>query len=49
MNPVLKVGFQIGEAIKTHHPDKKDDQVKEQAIGLLRLVGVPNPERRYEQ
>jgi oligopeptide/dipeptide ABC transporter ATP-binding protein len=49
MNPVLKVGFQIGEAIKTHHPDKKDDEVKEQAVGLLRLVGVPNPERRYEQ
>jgi oligopeptide/dipeptide ABC transporter ATP-binding protein len=49
MNPVLKVGFQIGEAIRTHHPDKKDAEVKEQAVGLLRLVGVPNPEQRYEQ
>jgi oligopeptide/dipeptide ABC transporter ATP-binding protein len=49
MNPVLKVGFQIGEAIKVHHPGKKDAEVKEQAVGLLRLVGVPNPERRYEQ
>jgi len=49
LNPVLKVGYQIGEAIRTHHPDKKDDEVKEQAVGLLRLVGVPNPERRYEQ
>jgi oligopeptide/dipeptide ABC transporter ATP-binding protein len=49
MNPVLKVGFQIGEAIRTHYPDKKDREVKEQAVGLLRLVGVPNPERRYEQ
>ena len=49
MNPVLKVGFQIGEAIRTHYPDKKDDEVKEQAVGLLRLVGVPNPEQRYEQ
>ena len=49
MNPVLKVGFQIGEAIKVHHPNKKDAEVKEQAVGLLRLVGVPNPERRYEQ
>ena len=49
MNPVLKVGFQIGEAIRTHYPDKKDAEVKEQAVGLLRLVGVPNPEQRYEQ
>ena len=49
LNPVLKVGYQIGEAVKTHHPNKKDDEVKEQAVGLLRLVGVPNPERRYEQ
>jgi len=49
MNPVLKVGFQIGEAIRTHYPDKKDSEVKEQAVGLLRLVGVPNPEQRYEQ
>jgi oligopeptide/dipeptide ABC transporter ATP-binding protein len=49
LNPVLKVGYQIGEAVKTHHPNKKDDQIKEQVVDLLRLVGVPNPERRYEQ
>jgi oligopeptide/dipeptide ABC transporter ATP-binding protein len=49
LNPVLKVGYQIGEAIKTHHPEMKDDAIKERGIGLLRLVGVPTPERRYEQ
>ena len=49
LNPVLRVGYQIAEAIKTHHPDRKDDEVKKQAIGLLRLVGVPNPERRHDQ
>jgi oligopeptide/dipeptide ABC transporter ATP-binding protein len=49
LNPVLRVGYQIGEAIKTHHPDRKDDEVKKATINLLRLVGVPNPERRYEQ
>ena len=49
MNPVLKIGAQVGEAIKTHHPEAKDSEVKERAIGLLRTVGVPNPERRYEQ
>jgi oligopeptide/dipeptide ABC transporter ATP-binding protein len=48
LNPVLKVGYQIGEAIKTHQPNLKDSEIKERSIGLLRLVGVPNPERRYE-
>jgi oligopeptide transport system ATP-binding protein len=49
LNPVLKVGFQLGEAIKTHHPKESDDRVKSRVIELLRLVGVPNPETRYHQ
>ena len=37
LNPVLKIGDQIGEAIKTHHPDEKDDRDQgAQAVGLLR-------------
>jgi oligopeptide/dipeptide ABC transporter ATP-binding protein len=49
LNPVLKIGFQISEAIKTHHPDVKDDAAQARAVDLLKLVGVPNPERRVEQ
>jgi oligopeptide/dipeptide ABC transporter ATP-binding protein len=49
LNPVLKVGFQIGEAIKTHHPDTKADAVRTRAVELLKIVGVPNPERRVDQ
>ncbi|HVS85379.1 MAG TPA: ABC transporter ATP-binding protein [Gaiellaceae bacterium] len=49
LNPVLKVGFQLGEAIKTHHPKEKSDAIKKRVIDLLRLVGVPNPETRYSQ
>src|SRR3954465_621634 len=29
LNPVLKVGFQLGEAIKTHYPKVSDKQVQE--------------------
>ncbi len=47
LNPVLRIGYQLGEAIKTHHPDEPDDKVKERVIELLRLVGVPNPDTRY--
>jgi oligopeptide transport system ATP-binding protein len=49
LNPVLTVGRQLGEAIKTHYPDEKEDAVKHKVIDLLRLVGVPNPETRYTQ
>jgi oligopeptide/dipeptide ABC transporter ATP-binding protein len=49
LNPVLKVGYQLGEAIKTHYPKVKKDEVKKRVIDLLRLVGVPNPETRYSQ
>jgi len=49
LNPVLTVGNQLGEAIKTHFPDEKDDVVKQKVIDLLTLVGVPNPAQRYSQ
>jgi oligopeptide transport system ATP-binding protein len=49
LNPVLTVGRQLGEAIKTHFPDEKDNVVKQRVIELLRIVGVPNPETRYSQ
>jgi oligopeptide transport system ATP-binding protein len=49
LNPVLKVGHQLGEAIKTHYPKVPDDKVKKRVVDLLRMVGVPNPETRSEQ
>jgi oligopeptide/dipeptide ABC transporter ATP-binding protein len=49
LNPVLRVGDQVGEAIKTHYPKESDDKVRERVIELLRLVGVPNPDVRYTQ
>jgi oligopeptide transport system ATP-binding protein len=49
LNPVLSVGAQLGEAIKTHFPNEKDDAVKARVIDLLRMVGVPNPDVRYRQ
>jgi len=49
LNPVLKIGFQLGETIKAHHGSEKDDEVKDHVIQLLRTVGIPQPERRFEQ
>ena len=49
LNPVLKIGFQLCEAIETHYPKEPNDKVKARVIDLLRLVGVPNPETRVNQ
>jgi oligopeptide/dipeptide ABC transporter ATP-binding protein len=49
LNPVLKIGFQLGESIKIHYPKTPDSEVKSRVIDLLRLVGVPNPETRVNQ
>jgi len=49
LNPVLKIGFQLGEAIKTHYPKEPDDKIKSRVVDLLRLVGVPNPDIRANQ
>lgn len=45
LNPVLTVGDQIMEAIILHQKLSKQD-AKDKAIHMLRLVGIPSPERR---
>ncbi|TMI61057.1 ABC transporter ATP-binding protein [Candidatus Bathyarchaeota archaeon] len=44
MNPVLKVGDQIVEAIRTHEPDVSSKESWERARKLFELVGI-DPER----
>ena len=47
LNPVFTVGQQIMESILIHqHKTKK--QAHEQAIEMLRLVGIPAPEKRVD-
>ncbi len=48
LNPVYTVGKQIGEAIRLHqHLDKK--QTREKVIEMLKLVGIPAPEKRVDE
>jgi oligopeptide/dipeptide ABC transporter ATP-binding protein len=49
LNPVLKVGDQISEAIKAHNSGIGDDGARRRTIELLRLVGVPNADQRFDQ
>jgi oligopeptide/dipeptide ABC transporter ATP-binding protein len=49
LNPVLKIGYQLGEMIKTHYPKEPNDKVHTRVVDLMRMVGIPNPEQRYNQ
>ncbi len=48
LNPVFTVGDQIGESLRLHAGlDAK--HAREQAIDMLRQVGIPAPERRVDE
>lgn len=46
LNPVLTVGFQIMETLRTHDRDLSSKDAMARAVDLLDQVGVPNPSRR---
>ena len=48
LNPVYTVGWQISEMILRHESMTKK-QAKEKAIGMLRLVNIPAPEKRVDE
>lgn len=48
LNPVFTIGNQIEEAIALHQ-DLSKKEVKNKAIEMLKLVGIPAPERRVRE
>ncbi|MDY0404800.1 ABC transporter ATP-binding protein [Virgibacillus sp. 179-BFC.A HS] len=48
LNPTMKVGKQIAEALITHRNFSKAN-AKNKAVEMLKLVGIPNPEARFQQ
>ncbi len=48
LNPTMKIGMQIIEPIIKHQNLSKS-AAKERAIDILKLVGIPNPEIRFNQ
>jgi len=46
LNPVIKVGKQVREAILLHENISKKEAT-ERVINIFRQVGIPEPERRY--
>ena len=47
LNPVLTVGYQITESLTVHQPGRASE-LRERALDLLKLVGIPSPEQRLQ-
>ena len=37
LNPVMTIGKQIGECLKLHHPEMKEDEIRKQVCEALNL------------
>lgn len=48
LNPVFTVGYQIGEVLMLHQK-LSEEEARERAIEMIRLVGIPNPERIVDE
>ncbi|MBE9604827.1 ABC transporter ATP-binding protein [Acetobacteraceae bacterium H6797] len=48
LNPVLTVGRQIGETLRLHQGLDKN-QAEQRAVEMLKLVGIPAPEKRVRE
>lgn len=48
LNPTMTIARQIGEVIKKHQRMEKS-RVYERILEIMKLVGIPNPEKRVKQ
>lgn len=48
LNPVYTVGDQIMEAVMIHNPGISNKEARERAIEMLKVVGIPAPEKRVD-
>ena len=48
LNPVMKIGRQVGEGLRVHR-DLSARAARRAALGLLEEVGIPEPQRRIDE
>jgi oligopeptide/dipeptide ABC transporter ATP-binding protein len=49
LNPVFTIGNQIEEVIELHQPHLSSAEREAKAVDMLRLVGIPSPEKRVKE
>lgn len=47
LNPVLKVGRQVKEALLVHGKARSDEEARQQVIAMFDRVGISEPEKRF--
>ncbi len=47
LNPLLRIGFQIGEAFK-YHRHQRVETVSEEIVNVMKVVNIPSPEMRMK-
>ncbi len=48
LNPVLKVGRQVREALLVHEPSMSREEARRRVIDMFQRVGIPEAEKRYD-
>jgi len=46
LNPSMRIGEQIAEALRAHHPELSRSSIRAKVLDAMREVGLPDPERR---
>ena len=49
LNPTIKIGKQIAEAVLIHNKNYTKEQVNQKVLELMELVGISHPKERYHQ
>jgi oligopeptide/dipeptide ABC transporter ATP-binding protein len=47
LNPLLQIGFQVGEAFK-YHRGLKTKNILEEVVKVMKVVNIPSPEQRVK-
>lgn len=49
LNPVHRIGQQLGEVYKLHFPEMDDKEIRERSVEMLQKVGIPEPIQRMRE
>jgi len=49
LNPVHRIGKQIGEIYRIHFPEMSDEAVRRASLEVLEKVGIPAPDKRLRE
>lgn len=48
LDPLMRIGVQLDETIRLFHPGLSGRDIRKRGIEILERVGIPQPERRYD-